>query len=285
MNRRILLLCGLSLVALAVASTDGVLLRRQLKENTSEVYKVQADMKGLVTLPGMGDQDLAMVSTMKLTLKTNKVDAQKNEADVESIITDIQTKAEGMMQMAMDQSGPPPKEIKTSGKMDARNHMVMVAPKSSGMMEMMMSGSGPASSLLFIEFPESAVNVGDSWTFSLPKSPLYGKDIPVLTGKLVGDRDYQGAKVWVVGIEGKVKLDADMSEMLKDAPSNPMAGQKALMKGTVEISGEALVDKTTGQTLVYTTHSKSKSTVEMPDMGMSIDNTGTVKTTMTLQQP
>lgn len=283
MNRRVLVLAGIAIVSIAAAASQGVLLRRELKENASEVYSIKTEMKQVLTMGAMGDQDMGINSSMKMTLKTTKLDATSGEAEVESTITDIKTEADGVAAMMANQTETP-KEIKTTGKLDARNRIKLAASKSPGMMEMMLGSSSPTSAMMFIEFPEKAVNIGDTWTVTLPKSPAYGNKEQTLNAKLESEKEVEGVKVWVISLAGKIKLDFDMSEMMKNMPNNPMAGQKASMKGDIDLTGEAYVDKSNGKTIQFTTNSKTKNTVNLEDMGMTIDATGTAKTTLTLQK-
>jgi hypothetical protein len=282
MNRRSLILAGIAIASFAAAATQGVLLRRELKEGTTEVYTLKTEMKQTVDVGGM-QQDLGINSSAKLTLKTGKIDPADGTAEVETIVSDMKTEADGAAAM-MANDTEMPKEVKATGKLDARNRLMMKATKATGMMEMMMGASSPASSLSFVEFPDKEINVGDTWTVTVSKSPAYGNKEQTLIAKLMGDRDRVGGKVWVISVSGTLNLDMDMTEMMKDMPNNPMAGQKTTLKGTVELKGIALVDKTTGKTLEYTTDSISKNTVNLVDAGMTVESNGTVKTTLTLQK-
>ena len=284
MTKSASLFASFALFALAAATQDGVLLRRQLKENSSEVYQLVSDMRQTATLPGMGDQDIDMTSTMKVTLNSHKLDAATGQLEVDSVFSDIKTKSEGMLAAMMDQSKDPDPE---RGEIQRQNRRSQ-PPHSRCHEEWLQhdghapNDSGPTSSIMFVEFPDKAVAVGDSWTFALPKSAVFGKQTPSLSAKLEGDREFQGGKVWVVSFGGTINLDADLTEMLKKTPNNPMAGSKATLKGKIEMIGESLIDKISGQTLVYTVSSKSKSKVDLPDNGLSIDTSGVSKTTMTL---
>ena len=283
MNRKAIVLTGIAVISLAAAAGQGVMLRRELKENATEVYSIKTEMKQSLTIGAMGDQELAINSSMKLTLKTGKLDATTGEAGVESVITDIKTETDGVAAMMGDQAEVP-KEIKSTGTLDARNRIKLAAPKTQGLVEMMLGSSSPTSALMFIEFPEKAVNVGDTWTVTLPKSPAYGNKEQTLTAKLESEKEVDGTKVWVLSLAGKIKLDFDMTEMMKSMPNNPMAGQKATMKGDIDLTGEALVDKSNCKTIRCTTNSKTKNTVTLEDVGMTIDASGTAKTTLSLQK-
>src|SRR5690242_9406123 len=125
-----------TLLTLAIAAQQGVILRREVKENTTEVYDVKTELKQTVALESMGEQELGLISSLKMTLKTGKVDATSGEADVESIVSDIKTEAEGAAAMLAGQGPEMPKEIKTAGKLDARNRMKLTAVKGMGLMEL-----------------------------------------------------------------------------------------------------------------------------------------------------
>jgi hypothetical protein len=285
MHRRTFALVATAVFAtLALAAHQGVVLRRELKENATEVYNMDTSVHMVVTVPSMGDQDVDMTSSMKYTLTMGKI--ENGQAAIESKVSDIKTKADGMLAQVMDQQQTSmPKEIVSKGKLDARNHLTLEAAKNSGGMMQLMVGSGsPASSLMFVEFPEKAVNVGDEWSMELPKSPMFGKEAPKVTAKLLGSKDFKGADCWQISVSGTINMDADLTEAMKSAPNNPMSGQKMTMKGKVKLNGEALVDKVTGKTLNYDVVADSTSKMEMPDMGMSIDSSGKIKTTLTLQK-
>jgi hypothetical protein len=280
MNRKITLLAGIGVFALAAATQQGTVLRRELKENTSEVYAVETVLKQVLTVPSMGDQDIDLTSTMKMTLKTGALDAATGQVAVDTTISDIKNKAEGALAGAIDQQADNiPKEIKGTGKLDARNRLALAPPKAgAGMMELLMAGSSPTSSFMFVSYPEKAVTIGDSWAIELPKSPMFGKDAPSLTAKLTGEKDGN----WLINVSGLIKIDADVTEMLKNAPM--IGGQKVLIKGTMDVTGEAQVDKATGKTMLYTTKSKTQTQWDIPEMSMAVDVAGTTATTIKLQK-
>jgi hypothetical protein len=280
MNRKLTLLAGIAVFAISAATEQGTVLRRELKPNVSEVYSVETVLKQVLTIPSMGDQDIDLTSTMKMTLKTGTIDPATGQAAVDSTISEIKNKSEGMLaQMLEQQADQIPKEIKSTGKLDARNRLVLAPSKGGGgMMEMLLGASSPTSAFMFVGFPEKAVNVGDTWPVELPKSPMFGKEAPILTAKLTGEKEGN----WVISVSGTIKIDADITEMLKNAPG--IGGQKGYVKGTMDLTGEALVDKATGKTQVYTTKSKAQTKMDLPDSGMSIDTAGTTTTTIKLQK-
>src|SRR5256885_1116049 len=81
--------------------------------------------------------------------------------------------------------------------------------------------TSPSSSLVFIEFPEKAIAVGDSWTFPAPKNPIFGKEPQNLTAKLTGEKDFNGVKVWAIDVSGKLTINADIGQLIKDSGNAP----------------------------------------------------------------
>lgn len=287
MNKKALVFAGAFVFSLAAAAAhQGVLLRRELKEDATETYKMQSDVKSTASVPGIGDQDLILNSTMTLTIKSGKLDSASGQVAVDAKIGDLTTKVDGSMaQFVEPMLSNIPKEFKMSGKLDGRNRVALDPAKSPDLMMTMVTGTSPSSSFAFVEFPEKSVNVGDTWKFAAPKNPLFGKEAQTLDAKLTGEKDLDGSKVWVISVTGKLKIDANIGELMK-ASGNQGGGLPdvdMVMKGTADVTGEALVDKTSGKTLSYTTSVAQKTSMDMGGQG-SVDSNGTIKTTMTLQK-
>ncbi len=282
MNKRLIFLGGVVMTAIASAAwLDPITLRHALSPDSTETYKMVTDVKQTVAVPGQGDVDILMNTSMDVAMKTGKAD-DKGSFDIETTMSNIKTTMDGpMAEMMQQQQDKAPKTIKTTGKINDRNQMTMNPDKSAKAdpMTQLMGGTSAGASVMFVEFPEKPVSVGDTWTFNLPKTPMYGKEAPVVNAKLVGEKDFNGTKVWIVSTDGKIKLNVDLGEMMKDQPGNPMAGQSMIMTGNIDMTGEALIDQANGKTLSYITKMKSKANMDMG--GMSIDTTGTVTNTLT----
>src|SRR5437016_10711250 len=95
MNKKALMFAGIGLFALAVAGDQGVLLRRELKENATETYKLETEVKQNADVPGIGDQDLHLTSTMTVTLKSGKLDAAAGQVPIDATLAVAQVKADG----------------------------------------------------------------------------------------------------------------------------------------------------------------------------------------------
>lgn len=274
MNKKAFIFAGIVIASIAAAAQQGVTLRRELKEDTSDVYKVQFDMKSTGNAAGT-DFDLSINSSLKLTVKAGKKEAT-GALNVDAIATDVQAKVDGSAAVYVEPMiDSLPKEIKASGTLTDHNKLTMKDAKSS--MAAMMSHVSPAQLFNFIEFPDKAVNVGDTWNILIEKNPFYGKKTQTLTAKLEGEKDLDGAKVWVVSVTGKLNIDADLAALAGDeAPAG--AGT---MKGTSDMTGEALVDKATGKTLLYTVTTKDDTTMEGQ---VTVETKATTKTVSTLQK-
>jgi hypothetical protein len=286
MNTKTLLFAGIALFSLAAAAPDAVVLRRELKEATLESYKLQSEVKQKADVPTMGEQDLDAVTTMSVKLKSGKLDAATNQVSLDATISDIQMKSSGSIaEMADQMTSGMPKEFKMTGKLDSRNRISVDQTKAPDLMMIMFTGTSPSSSLMFVEFPEKAVNVGDSWTFPAPKNPLFGTEVQNLTAKLTGEKELNGTKAWAVSVNGKLNINADLGKLIKESGSAPtgMPDMAMIMKGTAEMSGEALIDKATGKTLQYVVNVTQKTKTEMESFG-TVESSGTIKTTLTLQK-
>ncbi len=277
MNKKAFIFAGIILASLAAAAQQGVTLRRELKEDTTDVYKVQFSAKSNGNAAGQ-DFDLSIDANLKLTVKAGKKDGTDGPLNLDAVASDIQAKVDGSAAVYVEPMlDSLPKEIKASGKLDARNKLTMKDEKFS--MAAMMSHASPTQLLVnYIEFPEKAVNVGDTWSVLIENNPFYGKKTQTLTAKLVGEKDLDGAKVWVVSVTGTLHIDADMSALGGDEAQQSGMGS---MKGTSEMEGEALIDKTTGKVLVCTVTSKDDTTMEGQ---VEVETKGTLKTVTTLQK-
>jgi len=279
---RTLVLAGLSLATVAMAAQDGIVLRRTLKENDTETYKIDSKASQTINLPnGMGEQEMNIATTSTYKLSTGKLDAAKGTLAITALSTIDKIDADGPMGDAL--ASQKPKPVTTTGTLDARGHMVMDDSKTTMGQLQMGSGSQSSAGGIFVEFPEKAIKVGDTWEVVVPKSPTTSPEDQKLTAKLVGEKKVGDKDVWIISTSGTFKLDIDSSKLAKDKEdaSNPMAGQDMHIKGTIDMTGEILVEKSTGKTLRAEAKMKAKNNVEV--MGMNIDSTGTTTIVATLQ--
>jgi hypothetical protein len=284
--RKSAILAGVAMAAFAVASQDGLLIRRALQEGASDTYKVETVTKQVVNLPnGMGEQEMDTTLLATYQVKTGKVDAAKKSAAVELIYTIDKMEADGalggMMGGAASQTGKP---TTVAGTLDELGRVKMELPKdgNAATAAMISGAQSMGTSMISVELPEKAVKIGDTWEIIVPKSPFTGPTDQKLIAKLVGEKEVDGKPAYVITTEGAFKTDADLSKMAEEAPG-PMKGQKMLMKGTIDLKSDGVVEKGTGRTLRVTTKMKMKQTLELPDMGFTVDTTGTTTTVVTLK--
>jgi len=274
-------LAGLSLATVAMAAQDGVVLRKTLKENDTESYKVESKVAQTINLPnGMGEQEMNIATTSTYKISTGKLDPAKGTVEVTVLTSVDKIDADGPMGDALASQKPKPTTMK--GTLDAKGHLVLDMAKMT-MSQLQFGGGQSSGGGIFAEFPEKAVNVGDTWDVIIPKSVATGSEDQKLTAKLVGEKKLGDKDVWVITTTGTMKMEIDSSKLPKgdEDASNPMAGQDMKIKGTIEVTTEALVEKSTGKTLRTESKLKSKNNVEV--MGMNIDSTGVTTSIATLQ--
>jgi hypothetical protein len=223
------------------------------------------------------------------SFKIGAVDAAAGQAPV-----DVTTKVEkfdvdGPMAEALN--GQKDKLLITttqSGKLDSRNRYT-ADPNKKLDPRAIMFGSASASLVgPYIEFPEKAVNPGDTWDVTVPKGPTTSKEDQKYTATFVGEKDVDGKSVYVVSLAGKIKTTIDMGEIMK---ANPVPELEAagvtdmVITGTVDISGEANVDKVSGQTLSLNLKLKSNQEISMSVLGdQKIPSVGTTTVKITLDK-
>lgn len=274
---RLFALLAVTGVAVATAPQD-VTLRRTLKEGTSDVYTVNTKSKQNMDIPQMGEQDITLDTTLKLTFKYGKVDNGK--ADVELIMTDFKVSAGGALAAMMpDMSGMLPKEVKTTGKLDELGVISEMKTAGMGMQEMMVLGSQTlANSIAMVVFPKDAVKFGDTWTMPIPDNKTAGIQGATVEAKLVGEKQVDGIDCYEITTSGKFPMKLNMGDVMDSDAAGMMDGM--VMTGTITMKGTNLVEKTTGRLVKFDGGFKSNQTMSMGgqgDMQMSGDTTVTMK--------
>lgn len=277
-----LFVAALGLTSLGFTQPDQITLVRTLTENTTETYKV--DSKGSQTFDSQltGEVPMNVTTGMTYKIKTGKVDADKGKLDVEVTMSVDKLDADGPLGGQLSQQTIKP--VVETGTLDKFGHFSLKPAPTSDMMTLAMAGAESTEATMFIEFPDHPVKVGDSWDINVPKSIFTGMEDQTIKAKLVGDKVLDGKDVWLVDISGKIHMELDSSKLPPSTDSsNPLAMMKFVMKGSVDLSGEGDVEKSTGRTLKLTSNAKMKTTVEIPDHDISMDATGTMDSTVTLQ--
>ncbi|MFY9234283.1 MAG: hypothetical protein WAO58_07470 [Fimbriimonadaceae bacterium] len=263
---------------LAVAAQDGVVLRKQLTANSTEIYNVE--MKSVNSTP-MGDASVD--GTMKMTYKYGQID-KDGKADIEIITSDIKLKLGGVAEMAEGMMGEMPKTTTVKGKIDDRNRLTDMKAVGAAAQMAMLTGSSASNSNQSVAFPEKGVKVGDIWEIVMPANKAAGMSETKLTGKLVSEKTVDGVVTYVVSMYGTIPIKMNMAEMMKDAPGGAAAGMPAdlMITGKVDLKMDSVIDKVTGRTLETIMTAKSVGAISGESLPMVIDTAGTTTVKITL---
>jgi len=284
-TRKVLVVVALVSASIAMAARDGITLRKALTTGT-EKYHMLTTSKQTISIAG-ADQDMAMTSVASYSFKIGAVDAAGGSAQA-----DLTTKVEkvdfdGPLAEAM--SGQKDKLListTVSGKLDSRNRFNTDTAKKIDPRSVILGASTASFVSPLVEFPEVPVNVGDTWDVKVPKSPLTTKEDQKLTAKLVGEKDVDGKSVYVVSVTGTVKSNVDIGEIMKGNPVPELEAIGAtdmIITGSTDVSGEAIVDKATGQTLTMTIKLNTKEEATSSALGdtkIPLTGVSTIKYTL-----
>ena len=282
-TRKYFVVASLVAASLAFAGKDGVTLRKTLAVGT-ESYHLQAVGKTTMTIPGSGDQEMGMTTLTSLKYKIGAADATSGLAPTELTSKVEKFDVDGPMAEIME--GQKEKILvstTSTGTLDKQNRFI-ADPTKKADPRALVNGSAAFSFVSpYFEFPDKALNPGDTWEFSIPKNPFLGKEDQKLTATFNGEKD--GG--YSISISGKLKMDVNLGDLLKD---NPMPELQAIgvinmtIKSSSEISGDVVVDKITGQTQLMTIKVKSKQTAEITDQNISIPSEGTTTIKVSLDK-
>jgi hypothetical protein len=259
---------AIGLLALATAmftTTDGTLLRRELKAGATDEYEIRCTQ---TTTPGEGlpgDPHSVKVS-WKAAYGIESLNDKGAVLKVD--VTDFTFTAEGA-----NASPDIPKTRTVKGTIDSRNRIDAAEPA---------PRPGTTTQLWLVtdavEFPEKEVNVGDTWETTLPASIPLGEKKTTLTAKLSGEESYEGKSAWVVTMEKK-NVPTENRVKLRIGPTGET--KEAKFVGKADVSIKALIEKGTGRTLTITTKVHANQELIVPDAPAPttsvIDYVGTMK--------
>ena len=267
------------LLSLALVQEPNTLLRRTLRADSTDVYKIEDRIEQTV-VSGMGTMPMTIVSNRTSTVKTMGVDKAAGVAQIETTTVVDKLTADGAA-AALAVQKPAPSVQK--GKIDVRGRITFDAIPSTEVLSGLMSGTqGAIAAGNFVEFPEKAVKIGERWEVIVPKDPLlYDRD-QKLTETLTGEKESNGVPVWTVSVSGTLLTAIDGSKLSAGKTGTPLAAQ---IEGQDEISGEGLVEKSTGRTILMKLHGTSKRTIKLLDVGLTLQSSGKVDTKIELQKP
>jgi len=286
-TRKLFVVASLVAASIAMAAQDGITLRKTLRQGI-ESYHMESSLKQTVSLPGgAGDQEMGMTSVTAYTYKIGTVDATAGTAPVELSAKVEKFDVDGPLAEAMNSNKDKVLvTTKTNGKLDSRNRFTPDTGKKVDPMAVML---GSASSSLvgpFIEFPEKAVKIGDSWDITIPKSPMTGKEDQKLTATLVSEKAVDGKSLYLVILKGTLKITINMAEIMKDnanADLQALGANDMTISGTIDLNGEANLDKATCQTQSMNIKLLAKQEISVAALGdqkISSSSTGTIKITL-----
>ncbi len=267
-------LIAVFVVAASVLATaalqDASRLRLSLAESRKDVFAIKSEMKQTLDMAGMGQQEMAINTSMKMAVETGKK-GDDGKAPIAMSVSDFQMKLEGMPG-APDM--PNPGNYVIRGKIDERGQITdtKIEGAEASMAQMMNASSQQTP--YFVVFPEKEVKVGDTWTIPVPKNELAMTAESQLTAKLLGEKTVKDVAVFEVQITGDVLVDGDPSK------SNPDVPFAMKTKGKVSMDGLYWVEKASGRTIGYQTKMRSDMSMELTDMGMTISTKGSGTMTM-----
>lgn len=274
----------LALSALSVAAPQaGTLLRRTLKADSVDTYTIVDRTNQTVKSP-MGVVPVNASTTRTMVMTTKSVDAAAGTGVVEATTTYEKMEADGP---AADVIKAKPGPLTQKGKIDVRGRITFERVAQAGGIGTLLSGSeSTLTAGSFVELPDKAVQIGDSWDMVVPKSNMVSNVDQRLTAKLTGEKEVDGVPVWVVSVRGIVKTTIDTSKIPGAKPiESPLGPTTFRINGQDDITGEGLVEKSTGRTLLMVLKSQSKKTIEIVEPGLTLESTGQLESTITLKKP
>ena len=285
-SKHLIFAVALSFASLAMAPSDGVVLRKTLK-STTETYHMVSTTTQQISLPGgTGDQDLVSSSKATYTLKIGTVDAS-GDVSPAALTTKIEQYdvSGALADIIPSDREKYLKPSTTSGTIDSHNRFIADANAKEHPMAVINGSVNNTLAGLFIEFPDKPVKIGDTWDVTVRKGLITGQDDQKLTAKLVSEGDLDGKSIYKISLGGTIKTDINMADLVKNSDADD-AGELGKLdlkiKGQVDFNGESTVDKATGQTISLSLKLTTKQNLKVS--GLPITTTGSTTATMTLDK-
>lgn len=278
-SKTLVLMMALGAVGVAQAQ-DSFTLRRifKLGETLNYNMAMSSDTTVDISAFGQGEQKSTFSQSGKVSFKTTKVNDEKKEASLEIKYFELETKMEGGMP-GMDQAGP--KEYTVTATMDQLNRIKDMKIEGLPGMMRMMSETSLRQTIGGVNFPETAIKVGDGWDIKVPKDGMMFDTEQILKAKFIGVKDINGKKALEVSVKGPLSLNMDLSKMMEQGGGeNPMAGMKMMLSGKMGMDTVVTIDATTGVLLMLDTKINQEMTVDMTDMGVKLPMFGTTTSIM-----
>jgi len=269
MNRTLIAVSGLVALSAIALGAQQLTLTRTLTANSTETYKVDTTSDMTVAVQS-ASLPLNLKTAMTVQVKTNDVDSTKGTGNVE-VTTTVDKVDAGDGLLAQLLTGKAAKPIVQKGTVDKMGRFTLDSPADADKLATAISGAQNATiSTLLVALPDHPVKVGDTWDITVPKGQFTGTTDQKLTAKLTGDKQVDGHDAWVISVTGDLKIEFDSDNVPKDDPAAaPLLKTHIVVKGDSDMTGEALVDKATGQTLSNDSTAKVKIVLAAPDAGMT----------------
>lgn len=265
-------LIALAALAVAVPATlaqEKVTLKRTFTNGSKDVYKVTTKMNNVTDMSGMGMGSQEMLLDITMTNEYTYSDLKEDgTAKVDFLYKDIKVKVDGPMAEMMGGQDGVPTEMKGTGRMDAFGRFTEFKISDMPAQAMMMMGGGERSfdSFNMFSLPKGEVEIGKSFDVEMPKMPMM--ESAKFSGKIVGPAEYEGLSGWKAEYDGTMKMNMDLSEMMKDAPEAPPF--KMTLEGDTKTKITCIIEKTSGRVLSMDVTAIGDMKVKIPDMSMEL---------------
>jgi hypothetical protein len=141
------------------------------------------------------------------------------------------------------------------GTIDSRNRFTVDPNEKVGVKAYVFGGEIANLFRPYVEFPEREVGTGDSWDITLPNDPWTTLEDQKLTATFLGDSK-TGGDFYALSLTGSLKITTNIVKLLPAAARTTFSA----LTGNIDVSGEASVDKATGQIASMTLRLISKET-------------------------
>lgn len=265
--------------ALVLASSQGTLLRAKFAEGDKESYAVTIKSNQVVQSP-MGEQNINIDASMDYLLKVGKQNAETKAFDVEYVMSNLKMDMDTPMgNPGADAAKSMPKEITMKGTLDDRYRFKITSAANDASTKMLSSMMGGASMGQSLEFPEAAVNPGDTWDMVVPKNDATGSPETKFKVKFDGEVTVDNKSYYSLTMTGTMPMNMDVSKMMAgnaDAdPTGMLASMKIVVTGNNDVKNVCLYDKETGRLfkMTMTSGGDQKIMISGP-MDMALDSKG-----------
>lgn len=274
-------MAGVALFGVAVAGQDGNALRFTLKEGT-DTYASESKDEQSIEIPNVGTQSTTVTKHSTYELKYAGVDTAKDTANL--TLTRTVDKVEATGDGAEQETSLKRKPFVLTGTVNSLGSTKFDLTKLNMTQALEVSGGSPAEGLI-MQMPEKAVKVGDTWDVKIAKGATSYPEDQALKATLTGEKDLDGAKVWVITVVGKAKVDMNTAQF-PDDPDATGAGAnlKLHLTGAADVNSTVFVDKASGKVLRSEEKVKLHGQAELASPVITVELNSTQTGTITLKK-